>query len=171
EFHDLIRHGAGRELQTNIYVSSTDPWHRSTDRDDRVEQPGFDFIFRSGLTNGMLVLTPVPVLYDTPENAAAEIQYLKARGYPIERIELGEEPDGQFVAPEDYGTLYLQVADVVHKIDSSLVLGGPSLVTLEPAVKTWMDRFLNFLGARARLGEFRFFSFEWYPFDEVCDPT
>lgn len=171
QFHDLIRHGAGRELQTIIYVTSTDPWHRSTDRDDRVEQPGFDFVFHSGLTNGMPMLTPVPVLYDTPANAAAEIQYLKARGYPVERIELGEEPDGQFVAPEDYGALYLQVADAIHKIDSSLELGGPSLVTLEPDVKTWMDRFLDFLRARGRLGDFGFFSFEWYPFDEICDPT
>jgi hypothetical protein len=171
QFHDVIRHGAGRELQTIIYVSSTDPWHRSTDRDDRVEQPGFDFVFHSGLTNGMPMLMSVPVLYDTPENAAAEIQYLKARGYPVERIEVGEEPDGQFVAPEDYGALYLQVADAIRKVDSSPVLGGPSLVTLEPAVKTWMDRFLDFLSAHGRLSEFGFFSFEWYPFDEVCDPT
>lgn len=171
KFHDVIRHGAGRERQTIMYVSSTDPWHRSMDRDDRVEQPGFDFVFHSGLTNGMPVLTPVPVLYDTPENAAAEIQYLKARGYPLGRIECGEEPDGQFVAPEDYAALYLQVADAIHKIDSSAVLGGPSLVTLEPAVKTWMDRFLDFLKTRGRLADFGFFSFEWYPFDEVCDPT
>jgi hypothetical protein len=136
-----------------------------------VEQPGFDFIFHNGLTYKLPMLTPVPVLYDTPENAAAEIQYLKARGYPVERVELGEEPDGQFVAPEDYAALYLQVADAIRKIDSSVVLGGPSLVTLEPAVKTWMDRFLDFLRVRGRLSDFGFFSFEWYPFDEVCDAT
>jgi hypothetical protein len=171
KFHDLIRHGAGRDLQTIMYVSSTDPWHRSRDRDDRVEQPGFDLIFHNGLTNKLPMLTPVPVLYDTPENAAAEIQYLKARAYPVERLELGEEPDGQFVAPEDYAALYLQVADAIRKVDSSVVLGGPSLVTLDPPVKAWMDRFLDFLRAHGRLSDFGFFSFEWYPFDEVCDPT
>src|SRR5205085_3879956 len=138
EFHDLIRHGAGRELQTIVYVSSTDPWHRSTDRDDRVEQPGFDFIFHSGLTNGLPMLTPVPVLYDTPDNAAAEIQYLKARGYPVDRIELGEEPDGQVVKRDDFGVRYLQLAAANHKVDSSQVLGGPISVTLQPGIKTSM---------------------------------
>src|SRR5437870_8449700 len=66
-FKDAIHHGAKRDDQTVIYVSSTDPWHREADRDDATEQPGFDFIFKSGLTNGLPMLVPVPVLYDTPE--------------------------------------------------------------------------------------------------------
>jgi len=38
-----------------------------------------DFILRSALTNNLPVLVPVGVLYDTPENAVAEIQYLQRR--------------------------------------------------------------------------------------------
>ena len=77
-----------------IYTSSTDPWHRAIDLDPKTEQPGFDLVFGSGLTNNLPVLMPVGLLYDTPENAAAEIRFLKARGYPVRQIEMGEEPDG-----------------------------------------------------------------------------
>src|SRR5713226_5953045 len=74
---DVIDHGTKRNKQTDIYVSSTDPWHRAIDRDDQTEQPGFDFIYKTGLTNGLPMLLPVAVLFDTPENAAAEARYLK----------------------------------------------------------------------------------------------
>jgi len=121
---------------------------RATEK--RLLRLGFDLFFRSGLTNNLPAMIPVTMLYGTPDDAAAEIAYLKKRGYPIGYIEMGEEPDGKHAMPEDYAALYLQVADAIHKIDSSVVLGGPSLVTLEPAVKTWMDRFLDFLRARGR---------------------
>src|SRR6266852_3959683 len=129
--NDVIDHGTARNQQTDIYVSSTDPWHRATDRDDQTEQPGFDFIFKSGLTNGLPMLLPVPVLFDIPENAAAEIRYLTTRGYPVERVEMGEEPDGQFVNPEHFGALYLQFEKAIHKINPALQLGGPSLQDIE----------------------------------------
>src|SRR5215470_5443094 len=48
-FRDHLRHGKKRDQQTTIYVSSTDPWHRAIDRDQDIEQPGFDFIMKSGL--------------------------------------------------------------------------------------------------------------------------
>src|SRR5262245_20359389 len=80
-FHDYVRHAADRHRQTVIYVSSTDPWHRAEDIDYKVEQPGLDFILRSELTNHLPVLVPVGVLYDTPENATAEINYLLRRNY------------------------------------------------------------------------------------------
>jgi hypothetical protein len=130
-FRDAMDHGTGRYKQTDIYVSSTDPWHREIDLDVQTEQPGFDFIFKSGLSNKLPMLVPVPVLYDTRDNAAAEIQYLKSRGYPVERIELGEEPDGQFVAPEDFAALYLQFEKTIHRISPALQLGGPSLQDIE----------------------------------------
>lgn len=177
--NDVIDHGTGRYKQTDIYVSSTDPWHREIDRDPQTEQPGFDFIFKSGLTNGLPLLLPVPVLYDTPENSAAEIRYLQARRYPFERIEMGEEPDGQFVNPEHYGALYLQFEKAIHQINPALQLGGPSLQDIEQTQVPgriefgkagWMGRFLDYLKRRGQLDKFTFFSFEWYPFPDDCQP-
>lgn len=174
---DVIRHAATKNGQTVVYVSSTDPWHREGDRDNETEQPGFDFIFNSGLTNGRPMLLPVPVLFDTPENGAAEIKYLKTRGYPVERVELGEEPDGQFVTPEHFGSLYLQFEKAIHNINPALQLGGPSLQDIEQTgvpgriefgKAGWMGSFLQYLKAHGKLKEFTFFSFEWYPFGDDC---
>jgi hypothetical protein len=174
-FHDYVRHAADRYQQTVIYVSSTDSWHRAEDIDYKTEQPGLDFIFRSALTNGLPVLVPVGVLYDTPENAASEINYLLRRQYPLEGIELGEEPDGQWASPEDYAALYAGVARRLSALNPGLKHGGPSLQNFEEQLLTWPDeagnrswmhRFLNYIHA-ARC-PFDFFSFEFYPFDNVC---
>jgi hypothetical protein len=174
-FHDQVRHAANRHRQTVIYVSSTDPWHREQDIDFSIEQPGLDFILRSALTNSLPVLVPAGVLYDTPENAAAEISYLLKRQYALEGIELGEEPDGQWVSPEDYAALYAGVARRLGTLDARLKLGGPSLQNFEGQLLTWadasgnrswMNRFLKYIrGAGVR---FDFCSFEFYPFDNVC---
>jgi hypothetical protein len=174
-FHDHVRHAPDRHRQTIIYTSSTDPWHRVEDIDYSTEQPGLDFILRSKLTNNLPVLIPVGVLYDTPENAVAEIQYLLRRNYRLEGIELGEEPDGQWVSPEDYAALYAGVARRLAELKSPLKVGGPSLQNFEDQLLTWtdasgnrswMNRFLKYIrGARVR---FDFLSFEFYPFDNVC---
>ena len=177
-FTDLLRHGNTRDAQSRVYVSSTDPWHRSSDRDPDTEQPGFDFIFRSGLTHGLPMLVPVPVLYDTPENATAEIKYLLARGYPVERVELGEEPDGQFVTPEHYAALYRLFYRSLHDIDPRVQFGGPSLQDIEQSQvpgkivfgkSGWLGAFLQDLRSHRALDQFSFFSFEWYPFSDDCD--
>lgn len=177
--NDALDHGTARNKQTDIYVSSTDPWHRAIDRDSETEQPGFDFIFKTGLTSGLPMLLPVAVLFDTPENAAAEIRYLKARGYPLERIEMGEEPDGQFVTPEHFAALYLQFEKAIHKINPALQLGGPSLQDIEQSQVPgriefgkagWMGRFLDYLKRHDEIDKFKFFSFEWYPFPDDCRP-
>ena len=57
------------------------------------------------------MLVPVPVLYGTPGGRGGP-PALPARpgASRSTRVELGEEPDGQLVTPEDYGALYLQVA-------------------------------------------------------------
>lgn len=175
--HDVIRHGRPMSRQTIMYVSSTDPWHRAVDRDPNVEQPGFDRVYRSGLTHGRPMLIPVGVLYDTPENAAAELRFLRARRYPVAGVEMGEEPDGQAVEPEDYGALYLAFASVLHRADSTVALGAAGFqdmisypspwpdVTVD---RSWMRRFLNVLRARKRMNDFGFFSFERYPYDNLC---
>ncbi|PYI47762.1 MAG: glycosyl hydrolase family 5 [Verrucomicrobia bacterium] len=174
-FHDYVRHARNRHRQTIAYVSSTDPWHRAEDIDYSIEQPGLDFILQDKLTNGLPVLVPAGVLYDTPENAAAEISYLLRRNYSLDGIELGEEPDGQWASPEDYAALYTGVARRFTALNSQVKLGGPSLQNFEDQLLTWadtsgnrswMNRFLRYIrNARAR---FDFFSFEFYPFDNIC---
>jgi hypothetical protein len=174
-FHDHIRHAADRHRQTIIYTSSTDPWHRAEDIDYSTEQPGLDFILRSKLTNNLPVLISVGVLYDTPENAVAEIQYLLRRNYSLEGIEVGEEPDGQWASPEDYAALYAGVARRLAELKSPLKIGGPSLQNFEDQLLTWtgssgnrswMNRFLQYI--RSAKAQFDFLSFEFYPFDNVC---
>jgi F5/8 type C domain len=170
-FHDEINHARDNAEQTPIYVSSTDPWHRAEDKDSMIEQAGFDRIFKSGLTNQMPMLTPVALLYDTPENAAAELRYLKARGYPVSRIELGEEPDGQFTTPEDYGALYIQFARALHAVDPDIKLGGPSFQDIAEGKDDWLRRFITYLRRQGHLDDYTFSSFEWYPFEDVCQET
>jgi len=170
-FHDEISHARDNGEQTPIYVSSTDPWHGPRDKDTTIEQAGFDRIFKSGLTNQMPMLTPVALLYETPENAAAELRYLKARGYPVNRIELGEEPDGQFVTPEDYGALYIQFAKALHAVDPNIKLGGPSFQDIAEGKDDWLRRFVTYLSQRGHLEDYTFSSFEWYPFDDLCQQT
>jgi hypothetical protein len=180
-FRDLVRHAPEAGKQTRMRVSSTDPWHRAADRDTDVEQPGIDLVYRSPLADGQPVMIPVGVLYDTPENAAALVRHLERRGYPLDRVELGEEPDGQDVAPEDYATRYVETARAIHAVDPSLVCGGPSWQDTEDAERafwperphgphTWIARFLVALDRQHARDTFRFLSFEWYPFDDPCPP-
>ena len=173
-FEDYVIHNPEHH-QTIIYVSSTDPWHRAEDIDFKTEQPGLDFVLQSKLTNHLPVLVPVGVFYDTPENAVAEIEYLLARKYPLEGVELGEEPDGQWASPEDYAALYVATAKRLRNLSSRLKIGGPSLQNFDAHLLTWpdqsgnrwwMNRFLNFV--RASHSPFDFVSFEYYPFDDVC---
>jgi hypothetical protein len=175
---DLVRHGKSKTAQTIIWVSSIDPWHRATDIDRDMEQPGFDRVFASGLTRGLPMLTPVALLYGTPEDAAAEIRFLRKRAYNVTQIELGEEPDGQLFSPEAYADLYMRFAEAIHRVDPNLKLGGPAFQSTRdytafwPDARgrtEWMGRFVDALRSRGRLADFAFFSFEWYPFDDVCD--
>jgi hypothetical protein len=145
---DLVKHAPRHDAQSIIWVSSTDPWHRAIDIDTSLEQPGFDLIAESGLTRGLPMLTPVSLLY----------------------IEMGEEPDGQNIAPEDYAALYRHWAKA---LDPELKLGGPAFQSTRDYVAFWPDargrtswiaRFLDALGDT----RFDFFSFEWYPVDDIC---
>ena len=174
-FYDLMKSAPNNREQTAIYVSSTDPWHRAVDLDLGTEQPGIDRLFTNGVTNGLPMLMPVGVLYDTPQNAAAMVRYIRARGYQLSHVEVGEEPDGQDVSPEHYAALYLQFASALHDIDPTLVLGGPSLQNGVAEVfpesdgdTNFMRRVVRYLTARGRLSEFGFLSFEHYPFDDLC---
>jgi hypothetical protein len=174
---DLIHHTKSNKTQTVIWVSSTDPWHRASDIDREMEQPGLDRIVASGLTRGLPMLTPVALLYGTPDDAAAEIRFLRKRKYNVTQIEMSEEPDGQLCSPEIYAELYIVFASAMHTIDPKLQLGGPALQSTRDYTAfwpdangrtSWMGRFLDALRTHNRLADFAFFSFEWYPFDDVC---
>ncbi len=178
-FHDILRHTADQE-QTTTYVSSVDPWHQPSDLGSTKQaQVGFDLFFTSGVTRGLPAMIPVAMLYDTPDNAAAEIAYLKKRGYPISYVEMGEEADGQYMLPEDYAALYLQWATAIHGVDPSLKLGGPSFQGVNKDIEVWPDasgnvswtaRFVNYLKQHRRMNDLSFFSFEHYPFDPCRTP-
>lgn len=172
-FHDLVVH-ARSQRQTPAYVASVDPWHRPADRATGDVQPGLDAVFQSGLTRGIPALVPVSLLYGTPDDAVAEIRYLQLRNYALRGVELGEEPDGQFASPEDYGALYVQWAAKLRAIAPSLPLGGPVFEGSDGDVKTWpnamgdaswLHRFLAYLSSHNAMASFDFMSFEHYPFN------
>lgn len=178
-FKDGVSHDHSHR-QTNVYTSSTDPWHRESDLDEDYEHASLDRIVASGLAGQPHLMAAVPVLYGVPEDAAALLQYARDRGFPVERIEMGEEPDGQLAQPEHYAALYLQVAAALKVVDPTIQLGGPGYQTTLPdwlfwpdgsGTKSWTGRFVSFLKQRDRMGDFNFFSFEWYPFDDVCSDT
>ena len=182
--------GAFIEIQKNIsdrpttYTSSSiDPWHSATDAalspTGGYQHTGFDLFFTSGLTNNLPAMIPVTMLYGTPDDAAAQIAYVKKRGYPISYIEMGEEPDGKHAMPEDYAALYLQWATAIHKVDPKLKLGGPIFEGVNEDIRlwpdaqgrtSWMGRFVAYLKSHGRLADLTFVSFEHYPF-EPCDIT
>ena len=179
EFVDLVEHRPDQG-QTATYCSSIDPWHSASDLDMHAgDQTGFDLFFTSGITNHLPAMVPVAMLYGTPEDSAAQIAYLKKRGYPISYIEMGEEPDGQYMLPEDYGALYLQWATAIHGVDPGLKLGGPVFQGVNEDIKVWPDaqgrtswlgRFLDYLKSHGRMGDLAFVSFEHYPFSP-CEIT
>ncbi len=178
-FHDILRHTPEQE-QTATYCSSVDPWHQPSDLGSTKQaQMGFDLFFTSGVTRGLPAMVPVALLYDTPDNAAAEIAYLKKRGYPISYVEMGEESDGQYMLPEDYAALYLQWATAIHRVDPTLKLGGPSFQGVNEDIKVWPDakgnvswtaRFIDYLKQHGRMNDLAFFSFEHYPYDACKTP-
>ena len=133
---------AVRSRGTSGYTtSSIDPWHSASRRECHRERTaqGFDLFFPSGLTNNLPAMIPVTLLYGTPDDSAAQIAYLKKRGYPIGWIEMGEEPDGKHMLPEDYAALYLQWATALHKVDPALKLGGPVFEGINDDIKVWPD--------------------------------
>jgi F5/8 type C domain len=176
KFIDLVKHVAG-ENQTATLVSSIDPWHSEADRNRNSVQSGLDIFFKSGYTNRLPAMIPVSMLYGTPEDSVAELAYLRKRGYPISYVEMGEEPDGQYMIPEDYAALYLEWAAALHKVDPALKLGGPVFEGVNEDIKVWPDangktswlgRFVDYLESHNRLNDLTFVSFEHYPISP-CD--
>lgn len=176
---DLVRHSPDQD-QTATYCSSIDPWHAETDlHAEGGDQTGFDLFFTSGVTNHLPAIIPIAMLYGIPEDAAAQIAYLKKRGYPVAYVEMGEEPDGQNAMPEDYAALYIQFAAAIHRLVPEAKLGGPIFEGVNEDIKVWPDaegrtswlgRFLDYLKSHGHLEDLAFMSFEHYPF-EPCSVT
>jgi hypothetical protein len=172
EFHDVVRHTADQE-QTVTEASSVDSWHTSKDLLSTNEsQMGFDLFYTSGVTQGLPAVVPIALIYDNPDNAAAEIKYLEERHYPISYVEMGEEADGQYIAPEDVAALYIQFAIAIHRVDPNVKLGGPSFEGVNRDIlywpnadgkASWLGRFLDYLRQHGHLQDLAFFSFEHYP--------
>jgi len=177
-FHDLVHHVPNNH-QTVTYCSSVDPWHSITDKVHNQQLAGLDLVFTSGITRGLPAMVAVGMVYGTPDDAAAEIRYLEAKQYPISYVEMGEEPDGQYFSPEDYGALYLQWASALHAVDPKLKLGGPVFQIFSDEVLVWPDaegnasflnRFLRYLANHGRMSDLAFESSEHYPFNACGNP-
>jgi hypothetical protein len=179
KFYDWVHHAADNERQSTTYASSTDPWHRATDIDLSTEQAGIDLFFQSGITGKQPAMIPVGLLYDTPDNMKTLLQYLITKKYKVDEIEMGEEPDGQLANPVDFAALYCQWATVFKQFAPTIHMGGPSFATLATneddefsfTERQWTRQFLTYLEKHNHLSDFNFFSFEWYPFDDICSPT
>jgi hypothetical protein len=176
QFIDLVHHSRD-QAQTVTQASSVDPWHTDQDAVSGRAQTGFDLFFSSGYTNKLPAMIPIAMIYATPEDSAAELAYIEKRGYQVSYVEMGEEPDGAFMLPEDYAALYLQWATALHKVDPKLKLGGPIFTGENDDIKvwpddqdrtSWMGRFVDYLTARGRIADLAFVSFEHYPL-EPCD--
>jgi hypothetical protein len=174
KFHDVIRHTADQD-QTATYCSSVDPWHTPEDLDERAgEQLGLDYFFTSGVTRKLPAMIPIAMIYNTPEDAAAELAYVEKQGYPVSYVEMGEEPDGHYTPPEDDAALYIQFAAALHRVDPKLKLGGPVFTGQNKDIETWADaagrtswtrRFVDYLKAHGKLDELAFFPYEHYPIE------
>ena len=174
KLHDLIRHTPDQD-QTMTFCSSVDPWHQPSNLDEQAgDQVGFDLFFTGGYTRGLPAMIPIAMIYSTPEDAAAELTYLEKRGYPISHVEMGEEPDGHYMVPEDYAAMYVQFAAALHRVDPKLKLGGPIFTGVNKDIETWPDaqgrtswtrRFIDYLREHGKLDELAFFSFEHYPME------
>jgi hypothetical protein len=174
QLHDLIRHTPDQD-QTMTYCSSVDPWHQPSDLDEQAgDQVGFDLFFMpDAYTRGLPAMIPIAMIYNTPEDAANQLAYIEKRGYPVSYVEMGEEPDGHFMNPEDDAVLYVQFAAALHRVDPKLRLGGPVFTGVNKDIETWPNtsgqtswttRFINYLKSHNAIQELAFFSFEHYPF-------
>ncbi|HTS34326.1 MAG TPA: discoidin domain-containing protein [Candidatus Solibacter sp.] len=176
-----VKQGATGKDAPEFCSSSIDPWHSAQDVNatGNYQHTGFDLFFTSGITNNLPAMIPVTMLYGTPDDSAAQIAYIEKRGYPIGYIEMGEEPDGKHAMPEDYGALYVQWADAIHKVDPKLKLGGPIFEGVNEDIRvwpdatgrvSWMGRFVDYLKSHGHIRDLAFVSFEHYPF-EPCEVT
>jgi hypothetical protein len=167
--------GSAADTAGSFVASSIDPWHHADNlvTGGQDQYNGMDNFFTSGLTMGHPALVACAAIYDTPEDCANEVSYIHKRGYAVVGIEIGEECDGKHMMPEDYGAIYVQWADAIHKLTPGAKLGGPVFEGVDKDITlwaddhgrtSWMGRFVDYLKAHGHLKDLAFMSFEHYPF-------
>ena len=167
--------GSAEDTAGSFCASSVDPWHAADNliTGGHDEYNGIDNFFTSGLTMGHPALVACAAIYDTPEDCANEVAYIHKRGYPVVGIEIGEECDGKHTMPEDYGAIYCQWANAIHKLTPGAKLGGPVFEGVDKDITLWVDdqgrtswlgRFIDYLKTHGHLQDLSFMSFEHYPF-------
>jgi hypothetical protein len=167
--------GSAQDTAGSFCASSIDPWHEAGNliTGGHDEYNGMDNFFTSGLTMGHPALVACAAIYDTPEDCANEVAYIHKRGYPVVGIEIGEECDGKHTMPEDYGAIYCQWAEAIHKLTPGTKLGGPVFEGVNKDITlwadnqgrtSWMGRFIDYLKTHGHLQDLSFMSFEHYPF-------
>ena len=167
--------GSAADTGGSFFASSVDPWHQADNliATGRDEYNGMDNFFTSGLTMGHPALVACAAIYDTPEDCANEVSYIHKRGYPVVGIEIGEECDGKHMMPEDYGAIFSEWADAIHKLTPDAKLGGPVFEGVDKDITlwaddqgrtSWMERFVDYLRDHGHLKDLAFMSFEHYPF-------
>jgi hypothetical protein len=173
-FTDFTKHVPDGRKQTATYCSSTDPWHTADSLNPRGNQTGIDLFYTSGITKGLPAMFTVPLIYSIPDDAAAQIEYMKKRGYQVSWMEMDGEADAQYYMPEDYAALYCQFAKAIHKVDPTMKLGGPLFQGINQDVSVWPDakgnkswsgRFYDYLEAHGHGNDLTFVSFENYPYE------
>src|SRR5579864_4325355 len=173
EFRDFIRHEPVGRRQTQIRVSSTDPWHREIDRDPELVQPSPLALYERSLFRGPFML-PLGLVTDTPDNALAELHYFLRRGLPIDGLEIGEEPEGQSIPPAMAAELYRRLASRISAQVPNLPIGGPSLIDpiadtmLDDEHPSWTREFLQALKEAQPATRIAFISTELYPVEDLC---
>lgn len=122
-------------------------------------------------------MIPLGLLTDTPENALAELHYLRRRGLPIDWVEVGEEPEGQGAPPAMTAALYRRIALRLAKEDPGAPIGGPSLIdpvadtALDDEEDSWTSAFVQSLQHSHDSVPFSFLSTELYPVEDLCEPA
>ena len=157
--------------------SSTDPWHRATTSTRHYEHASFERVFASGLTAGAPMMVPVPVLYGTPEDAAALVRVPALARVP--GATASRSARSPTASSPSRGLRRAVPADGRRDEGGpDLEFGGPGYQTVIPdwfawpdasGVRSWTGRFVSYLRERGAMDDFDFFSFEWYPFDDVCE--
>ena len=137
---------------------------------------GLDLFYTSGFTRGLPAMIPIAMLYGTPEDCGRRDRLPESSAaIPISYVEMGEEPDGQYMLP---GGLRRALSAVRHRAAPR----GPGpqarrtrvFEGVNEDIQVWPDaagqdllagRFLDYLKAHGRLGDLAFMSFEHYPYE------